>query len=148
MTQDAHFQDVRILVVEDDFFVALTVVEMLEDAGATVIGPINSVEEALTFIENDDNVEFDFAVIDINLRGRKSYPNADALAARNVKFMFATGYGVDAIDSTYSRFPRCEKPFVQDVLLQTARSCLNGNAADQVPLHAVPVDQHLNSKIT
>jgi CheY-like chemotaxis protein len=142
MTRDARFQGCRILVVEDDYFVALTVVSILEDAGAIVIGPINSLEEALTLVESGD-VEFEFAVIDINLRGKKSYPIADALVLRNLKFMFATGYGVDAIDPAYSHFSRCEKPFSQDGFLQTMSGCLNGASTDHVALRVVAIDSPL-----
>jgi CheY-like chemotaxis protein len=40
----------RILIVEDDYFIAQILTQMLEDAGAVVLGPIGQVEEALNFI--------------------------------------------------------------------------------------------------
>ena len=74
----------RILVVEDDYLVALTLVGILEQAGARVLGPIGTLDEAIAVVENDGK-SFDAAVLDINLHGKKSYPVADALAARAVK---------------------------------------------------------------
>jgi len=106
----------RILVVEDEFLVAQVVVDLLEDAGAEVVGPIGWLEEALTFIEDDIN-QFDGAVLDVNLHGKKSYPLADALAKRAIHFTFATGYGSGVLEEPYRRFPRCEKPFTQRLLV-------------------------------
>jgi CheY-like chemotaxis protein len=106
----------RILVVEDEYLVALVVVDLLEDAGAKVVGPIGWLEEALTFIEDDLN-RFDGAVLDVNLHGKKSYPLADALEKRAIPFTFATGYGSGVLEEPYRRFPRCEKPFSQSLLV-------------------------------
>ncbi|HTI02481.1 MAG TPA: response regulator [Acidisoma sp.] len=106
----------RILVIEDDYLVALMVVDLLEDAGAEVVGPIGWLEEALSFIEDDLN-RFDGAVLDVNLHGKKSYPLADALAKRAIHFTFATGYGSGVLDEPYRRYPRCEKPFSQRLLV-------------------------------
>jgi hypothetical protein len=67
------------------------------------------VHEALAFVEGNIT-SIDGAVLDVNLHGEKSYPIADALASYQIKFVFATGYGVDFVDGAYRRFPRCEKP--------------------------------------
>jgi DNA-binding NtrC family response regulator len=107
----------RILVVEDDYLLTLVLTDFLEEAGAEVIGPIGWVEEALAFIEHDVH-EFNAAVLDVNLHGSKSYPIADALAARSIKFIFATGYGADALDEGYRHYARCEKPVDQAALIK------------------------------
>lgn len=106
----------RILVIEDEYLVAQIVVDLLEDAGAEVLGPIGWLEEALSFIEDVSN-RFDAAVLDVNLHGKKSYPLADALARRAIPFTFATGYGREFIDEAYRDYPRCEKPLNQSVLV-------------------------------
>jgi CheY-like chemotaxis protein len=112
----ADLQGRRVLVIEDDFLVAQVLVDLLEDAGAEVVGPIGWLGEAVTFIQ-DDSHAFDCAVLDVNLHGEESYPVADALAARCVGFVFATGYDNGAIDHAYRRYPRCEKPFNQIKLI-------------------------------
>jgi CheY-like chemotaxis protein len=109
-------QGSRILVVEDDYLVAQVLVDLLEDAGAEVIGPVGWIDEAIALIE-DDNQKLDGAVLDVNLHGKKSYPVADALAARSVGFVFATGYDAGIIESKYRDYPRCEKPFRQTALV-------------------------------
>ena len=52
----------RILVVEDEYFLANDLEKVLRENGALVIGPIGERAEAMTLIDNDG---FDVAVIDI-----------------------------------------------------------------------------------
>ena len=120
MEEGSELRGRRILVVEDDFLVAQVVVDILEEAGAVVIGPIGWVEEALAFIAGND-AAFDGAVLDVNLHGATSYPIADALAAINVRFVFTTGYGTGALNAAYGGYPRCQKPFSQSALLAALR---------------------------
>lgn len=113
----------RILIVEDDYLIAQIVSALLEEAGADVVGPIGSVDEAISFIEGE-GAALDGAILDVNLHGRKSYPVADVLAARDVAFIFATGYGADAVEGGYHRYPRCEKPFTQKALMTALTAAL------------------------
>jgi CheY-like chemotaxis protein len=61
---------------------------------------------------------FDAAILDINLAGIPIYPVADALAARQIPFVFLTGYGVDAVDPRFSHIPVLEKPVQPEMLRQ------------------------------
>jgi CheY-like chemotaxis protein len=106
----------RILVVEDDFLVAQSLCAMLEEAGARVLGPIGWADEALAFVEREAGA-LDAAVLDVDLHGERSYAIADALTRQDVRFVFATGYGAEALDPAYQGYPRCEKPFEPTVLL-------------------------------
>jgi DNA-binding response OmpR family regulator len=100
----------RILVVEDDYWVAQILLQLLEDAGAEVVGPFGYLDEALAFIAAQKGT-FDGAILDINLHGAKSYSIADVLAADKVPFIFTTGYGPAGIEAPYADYPRCAKPF-------------------------------------
>ncbi|CAD6560207.1 hypothetical protein LMG28727_07066 [Paraburkholderia kirstenboschensis] len=110
MGQDSPLQGRRILVVEDDFFVAQSLCGLIEEAGAKIVGPIGWMDQALKYVESNSDA-FDCAVLDVDLHGEKSYAIADWLAARGVRFVFTTGYGADALDPAYAGYPRCEKPF-------------------------------------
>ena len=88
---------------------ALTTLDVLEQAGATVLGPVGSIEEAVAFIATHAG-SFDRVVLDLNLHGRRSYPVADALIDRGVPFVFTTGYDLSALDDSYRRYPHCVKP--------------------------------------
>ena len=76
--------------------------------GATIIGPVPSVDAALDLIEDTDRI--DGAVLDLNLQGEHAYPLADALMRQGVPFVFTTGYDASAIPSRYAAVARCEKP--------------------------------------
>jgi PAS domain S-box-containing protein len=79
----------RILIVEDAVLLALELETGLSEAGAEIIGPAYELEEAMALLDH----HIDAAVLDANLNGRSVTPVAEALAARKVPFVFATGYG-------------------------------------------------------
>ena len=79
----------RVLIVEDAVLLAMELENGLSDAGAQIIGPAYELEEALALLDQP----IDAAVLDANLNGHSVTPVAQALAARGVPFVFATGYG-------------------------------------------------------
>ena len=97
----------RILVVEDEFLVALQLEEDLHAAGYAIVGPFNNVAAALPKIREG---EFDIAVLDINLGDEMVFPLADELAARQKPFIFLTGYEASGLPERYRSFPRIRKP--------------------------------------
>ena len=101
-------RDRRLLVVEDDYAIASDLEEALEAHGAQVIGPAGTVADALELIAAQGEIHG--AVLDIDLHGERAYPVADALRARGVPFVFATGYDAWIIPDAYAEVPRCEKP--------------------------------------
>jgi CheY-like chemotaxis protein len=105
---------VRVLVVEDEYFVAILIEEILESAGCIVMGPIPRLPEALDAIEHED---YDVAVLDVNLAGERINPVADALSERNIPFLFVTGYGANALPGEYAQRPHICKPFRMAELL-------------------------------
>ncbi|TCK84227.1 response regulator [Paraburkholderia sp. BL9I2N2] len=121
MEPGTDIQGRRVLIVEDDFVVAQALCGLIEDAGAKVIGPIGWLDEALAYVRSNED-KFDSAVLDVNLHGEKSYAIADWLVERNVRFVFTTGYGADALDPAYASYPRCEKPFDPHVLFRAIAS--------------------------
>ncbi|CAN7623294.1 response regulator [Phenylobacterium sp. LjRoot97] len=97
----------RVLVVEDDWLLAQEVVGLLQRAGVVVLGPAPRIEDALRIIAAGD---LDAALLNINLSGEMSYPIADALAARQVRFAFLTGYTAEVVPARFSATPLYEKP--------------------------------------
>ena len=85
----ASLKGARVLIVEDAVLLAMELEGGLSDAGAQVIGPAYELSEAMALLDQP----IDAAVLDANLNGYSVKPVADALAARNVPFVFATGYG-------------------------------------------------------
>lgn len=106
-----------VLLVEDEFLVACELADFLADHGANVLGPAPSVEAALKLIDRHGR-RLDGAVLDVNLRGERSFPAADALALLGVPFVFVTGYDPGAMPGRYSSSPHCLKPIDKPVLLR------------------------------
>nr|WP_321984616.1 response regulator [uncultured Lichenicoccus sp.] len=115
LAQTRSLEGLRILVVEDDYMIADALCGSLEAAGALIIGPLGSVQDAVGFL-GQENAAIDIAVLDVDLHGEKSYAIADVLAGRGVPFVFTTGYNVDAVDAAYRDYPRCEKPLSERAL--------------------------------
>lgn len=89
VSEDQPLRDQRVLIVEDEALVAMELARVLTAAGAQVVGPAGSIEEALELL---DRKPIDRAVLDINLGGRLVTPVAQALAARAIPFIYLTGY--------------------------------------------------------
>ena len=104
----------RVLVVEDEFFIADDLARALTALGAEVVGPVPTRDEALEELSGAGRI--DLAVLDINLRGEPVFPVADALAASGVPFVFATGYEEATVPERFRHVPRWEKPFNPDAL--------------------------------
>lgn len=106
----------RVLVVEDEPFVAMDVEASLAAAGCIVVGPAPSIERALALVAGE---ALDAAVLDVNLGGRSVEAVADALAARGVPFVFATGYGREALPARHGGAPVLGKPVAPARLVAT-----------------------------
>ncbi|NKC31731.1 HWE histidine kinase domain-containing protein [Falsiroseomonas selenitidurans] len=83
----------RVMVVEDEPLVAMTVEAELRAAGCRVLGPAGTLREALGLLEAQGDQPPDAAVLDVNLGGYAAFPVADLLVMRGVPVIFATGYG-------------------------------------------------------
>ena len=98
----------RILVVEDEYMMADDLRRDLEQVGAVVVGPVPSIADALKTLAQEE--EIDGAILDVNLRGEKAYPVADALRERGIPFVLAIGYEHWALPEPCRDVPRCDKP--------------------------------------
>jgi len=103
-------RDRRILIVEDEYLVAMSLAEALQDAGSIVLGPVPSVDKAITKIESEPHI--DGAVVDVNLGGVLAYPVADLLIARKIPFVFTSGYEDNLLRDRYSQVRNCAKPYL------------------------------------
>jgi CheY-like chemotaxis protein len=105
----------RVLIVEDEMTIAFMVEDMLTDLGHEVVEVAMRLPEA---IEAAGRIDVDFAILDVNLDGLRSFPVADILADRAIPFAFATGYGSAGLDEPYRGRPVLAKPFMMDDLRQ------------------------------
>jgi len=105
--QAIHVQGLRLLIVEDALLLALELEAGLSEAGAEVVGSAADVGEAMRMVD----LPIDAAVLDANLNGASVLPVAQALAARGIPFVFATGYGDDKMLPSGFDAPVIRKPY-------------------------------------
>jgi DNA-binding response OmpR family regulator len=99
---------IRILLVEDEFLLAVTVEDDLTGAGATIVGPFSDLARAR---QGASAERFDVAVLDVNLNGTMVYPLADDLIARGVPFLFLSGYAAENMPPRFAGLYRLPKPY-------------------------------------
>ena len=104
----------RILVVEDDFYLATDEKRLLEGAGAIVVGPFGSGSSPRDI---GTAGEVDAAIVDVNLGEGPSFDFARMLQSRATPFVFVTGYDAGAIPPELADAPRLEKPIRERQLI-------------------------------
>jgi DNA-binding response OmpR family regulator len=115
VTIPAPLAGLRVLVVEDEMLVSMLIEDLLADQQCEVVGPFSQVEPALKAAESE---RFDFALLDVNIAGTKVYPVAEAVAARQIPFLFLSGYGKDATPKDRPEWRVMSKPFKADDLVE------------------------------
>jgi len=99
----------RILVVEDEYYIALNIEMFLEDLGCEILGPVATIEESLAIVRSE---RLDGVLLDANLRGVSSTPVAAELQTRAIPFIVITGYGrLELEPGALNAAPRLGKPF-------------------------------------
>jgi CheY-like chemotaxis protein len=98
----------RILVVEDEGGVALLLEDMLEALGCDVVASAARLSRAY---EAAETIQFELAVLDVNVAGEMSFDFARMLADRSIPFVFSTGYGNGGLPADLQDRPVLVKPF-------------------------------------
>ncbi len=99
----------KVLVVEDELLVSMMIADMLTDLGHDVIGTAANLASA---VQKSSSLPVDFAILDVNLNGELSYPAADALVARGIPFVFATGYSSKGVQLSTTAFQGYKSPSI------------------------------------
>ena len=108
MNNGAELAGHRVLVVEDEFLLAMELEAFLKRDGSEVLGPAPTVEWALALVYDEKP---DLALLDVNLKGVRATPVAAALRERGVPFVVITGYGEAQLSEPELRAaPRLAKP--------------------------------------
>ncbi len=118
----------RVLIVEDESLLSLLLEDMLAELGCQVVGSASSVPEA---IEAVGKVNAGAAILDIKLGDQKSFAVAEALAARGIPFVFATGYGDGQVEDPWREHYVLQKPFAQDQLAEVLTRALARRSGSQ-----------------
>ncbi len=122
MDSDAA-RGLRVLFVEDAWLIAEMVAGVLVDMGCEVIGPVASLALARTG-------DVQAAILDVTIRGGEVFAVAEALLARGIPFILATGYGKWSLPESLQGQPCLSKPFILPQLEAQVR-CLGERVCDE-----------------
>jgi CheY-like chemotaxis protein len=109
----------RVLIVEDQWLIALELQRIVEQLGCSVIGPAGSVGGALQLLATTAP---DAALLDVNVKECYVTPVAEACLGRNIPFALVTGYAsLELEEPLLQSAQRVHKPFdcraIQKVLI-------------------------------
>jgi CheY-like chemotaxis protein len=115
-----------VFLVEDEVMIRMMVADMLQELGYSVAAEAGEINEAIRLAQSTD---FDLAILDVNVNGKVISPVADLIRARNLPFIFATGYGSSGLPEEYRDRPALQKPFQIETLARVIDNTLNSTAA-------------------
>ena len=115
-----------ILIVENSPVIAANAEDILVELGCKVVGPAGTMAGALQLSEQAD---FDAALVDLNIRGSKTFPLLRILAHRKIPFVLVTGYADWSMPDEWSQSPRLLKPYTSAALEEALLKALSGHAA-------------------
>jgi len=114
----------RVLIIEDEYFLADDIVRALTALGARIVGPYGDLDEATDVVDRD--VAIDAAIVDINLKDEMAFPLARVLRSRKVPLVFTSGYDKISIDSEFQDVRLWSKPLDIKALANELTSMIKG----------------------
>lgn len=119
----------RVFVVEDEVLIGMVLEDILDMLGCTMAGSAATMEDAWRLAEGN---EFDVAILDVNVGTDPVFPLADAIMARGVPIVFATGSLPDSLPERFAACPVLEKPYMfAGVEAALSRACPATAGAEQ-----------------
>jgi DNA-binding NtrC family response regulator len=91
----------------------MMIADMVEELGHTVVAEAVTIEEASALAQT---VNFEIAILDINVGGERTDPVAEIIAGRRLPFIFASGYDTAGPPERFRHMPTLQKPFLMERL--------------------------------
>lgn len=115
----------RVLIVEDEPFIAFDLADAIVAAGGEVIGPVATVQEALTVISRE---AVEAAILDVNLPDGDIGPVLSVLTKRGIGLVVHTGGGLTVeLRTRYPDLPVYAKPTPAGILAQKVAASFAAN---------------------
>lgn len=113
----------RVLLVEDEFLIAMDVEQICRDHGVNDVRTIHTIDE-LT-VDAVTGLEIDAAILDIKISGESTVGFARSLRDRGIPFIFATGYSdMPALFDEFPGVPVVGKPYAGDQVVEALATVL------------------------
>lgn len=105
----------RVLIIEDDTFIALDLQAIVESQGHEVVGTYESIDEAQEHLEDG----FDYALLDIDVVGGKTFGIAAELVKRSIPFAFVSASHPAEVPPGLRQAAFIPKPFEERAILKS-----------------------------
>lgn len=110
----------RILVVDDEPIIAMTVADWLDDLGHVPLGPAGDLKNAIALAEQS----IDAVILDVSLGAETTAELAERLAERGVPFAVASGHDAEGLGAAFARGLPLPKPFLFETLRHAVETLL------------------------
>ncbi|MGP1609241.1 MAG: response regulator [Burkholderiales bacterium] len=124
----------RVMVFEDDFLLAGTLVDVLGRLGCNVVRCVAAFDQAMEAARTET---CDFAVVDLQLQGVMAYPLLDVLDDRGIPQIIASCHSQADMPARYTAIPGVSKPYTTRELRRAIDLACGAAAARETP-----VDSH------
>jgi DNA-binding response OmpR family regulator len=114
----ASLAGICVLVVEDEYFVAVDCADVLRSHGARVLGPVPDAARARELLATDTA---HCALLDVNLKGQLAFELAAELIGLGIPTIFTTGYDASVLPPALRDAPRLQKPVEVHALVNMVR---------------------------
>ena len=112
----------RVLLVEDEAFIAMAIIDKLTEAGAEDVAHALSLSEAFDALKTSD---FDVSILDLRLPDGNTDELAEHLVAKKMPIVFHSGHA--EIEMLRTKFPSakvCHKPCRHSEFVDAIRELL------------------------
>jgi DNA-binding response OmpR family regulator len=116
-----------VLIVEDEYFLAYDLLQLLAQLGMKVTGPVPTLRDGMRIIETA--AQIDCAVLDANLCDESVFAISTASRERDIPFLFVTGYGSAQIPVEHRNIPRLDKPVEPDAVIAAIKVVIDAAQA-------------------
>lgn len=123
LLSDNLLDGLKVLVLEDEFLIALDVEQLCREHGAQDVIIMRRLEElgAGPLVMHGFNV----AIVDVRLGGETTLEFARQLASHAIPFIFATGYSeTEALFEMFPGVAVVSKPYVGGALIEAVRTAM------------------------
>lgn len=117
----------KILVLEDEFFISMTLERYLLSAGAAVVDCVGTLADAFNLIAK---MKYDAAVLDIRLPDGESFGLAQDLTDQGCAVIFHSGHAEEALTKRIPTSYFCSKPCSADQLTDVTCTAIQNTTLD------------------
>jgi len=113
---DRRLEGAKVLILEDEYFIADDLARALHSVGAKTIGPAATIEQAKLLLAEQP---VDAAILDLNLCGDMAIELVEELCTPGFPCVIVSGYGRESLPESLSNIPSLEKPVRYEKVVAT-----------------------------